>query len=219
MDERMTREETKKILMIIQAAYPNYNPPDKTVTVNLWQEMFEEYPFHQVSSAITAYIKTNKSGFAPSVGDIIDRLQFLYGEKDINEMEAWRLVQKAMSNSGYHADEEFAKLPPAVRKAVVSPAALREWGMMDMDDRGWNVVASNFMRTYRAEVAREKEFARINHQLQNRIESHPKQKCIEHATDTDKEENCIHNGVPMSDRLKKKFLEAMEVKENERTTL
>ena len=32
----MTREETIKALMTIQAAYPNYKPPDKTVTVNTW---------------------------------------------------------------------------------------------------------------------------------------------------------------------------------------
>lgn len=212
----MTREETIKILMVIQAAYPNYKPPDKTVTVNLWFEMFSEYSCQQVSNAVMAYIKTSKSGFAPSIGDIIDRLQFLYGEKDINEMEAWRLVQKAMGNSGYHADEEFAKLPQAVQKAVVSPAALKEWAMMELDDSGWSVVSSNFMRTYRAEVAREKELAKIYPQAQNRIGSCvSNQGRIEQTKVENTEEAQVHSGVPMSDTLKERFLRLMEKEGNE----
>lgn len=212
----MTRDETIKILMVVQAAYPNYKPPDKTVTVNLWCEMLGEYPYQQVSNAVTAYIKTSKSGFAPSIGDIIDRMQLLYGDNGVNEMEAWRLVQKAMGNSGYHADEEFAKLPPAVQKAVVSPAALKEWGMMELSDSGWSVVSSNFMRTYRTEVAREKELAKICPQAQNRIGSGAgSQGRIEQAEVVATEESPAHNGVPMSDALKERFLKLMEKTGNE----
>ena len=48
----MTRDETIEILMVVQAAYPNYKPHDKTVTVNLWYEMLLDYSYQQVGAAV-----------------------------------------------------------------------------------------------------------------------------------------------------------------------
>ena len=57
----MTRDETIKILMVVQAAYPNYKPQNKTVAVNVWTEMLSDIPYEQVSVAVKAYIQTNTS--------------------------------------------------------------------------------------------------------------------------------------------------------------
>lgn len=173
----MTRDETINILMSIQAAYPSFKVPDKTVTVNTWYSLLRDYEYSQVSAALKKYIQTNKSSFAPSIGQIIDEISDIYSENEENEMEAWILVQKAIRNSTYHADEEFAKLPEIVQKAVSHPRQLQEWAIMEnIDGRAWNVMQSNFMRTYRAEVEKEKNMRKLSPDLLNLISQKNKEK-------------------------------------------
>lgn len=173
----MTRDETINILMSIQAAYPSFRVPDKTVAVNTWYSLLRDYEYSQVSAALKKYIQTNKSSFAPSIGQIIDEISDIYSENEENEMEAWILVQKAIRNSTYHADEEFAKLPEIVQKAVSHPRQLQEWAMMEnIDGRAWNVMQSNFMRTYRAEVEKEKNMRKLSPDLLNLISQKNKEK-------------------------------------------
>lgn len=159
----MTRDETINILMSVQAAYPNFRVPDKTIAVNTWYSLLEEYTYEQVNSAVKRYIQTNKSGFAPSIGQIIDQICVMYSNNDANEIAAWGVVLKALRNSTYHSEEEFNKLPLVIQKAVSSPGQLREWATMEnLDGTGLNVIQSNFMRTYRLEIEREKELRRTN---------------------------------------------------------
>ena len=130
----MTRDETKKILMVVQAAYSNFNPPDRTVTVDTWYRFLSDYTYDQVDAAVDTYIRSDTSGFAPDIGKVIEKLQTLFMENSLNEMAAWGMVLRAIRNSGYHAEEEFARLPVTVQKAVVSPGQLREWALADMDE-------------------------------------------------------------------------------------
>lgn len=163
----MTRDETIKILMIIQAAYPNYKPPDKTVAVNVWSEMLSDIPYEQVSIAVKAYIQTDTSGFAPSIGNIREKVQFIFSEEDdLNESAAWEIVWRAICNSGYHAEEEYNKLPPIVQRAVGSPRQLREWGLMEnIDGKSIVVLQSNFQRVFRIEKEREKERKKLSQNI------------------------------------------------------
>lgn len=163
----MTRDETIKILMIIQAAYPNYKPPDKTVAVNVWSEMLSDIPYEQVSIAVKAYIQTDTSGFAPSIGNIREKVQFIFSEEDdLNESAAWAIVWRAICNSGYHAEEEYNKLPSIVQRAVGSPRQLREWGLMEnIDGKSIVVLQSNFQRVFRIEKEREKERKKLSQNI------------------------------------------------------
>ena len=160
----MTRDETIKILMVIQAAYPNYKPQDKTVAVNVWAEMLSDIPYEKVSAAVKMYIQTDTSGFAPSVGDVRERVCDIFAkEDDLNETAAWSLVLKAIRRSTYYSDEEFAKLPPVVQRAVSSPRQLREWATLeDVDGKTLTVIQSNFQRTFRAEQQRERERSKLS---------------------------------------------------------
>ena len=155
----MTRDETIKILMVVQAAYPNYKPQDKTVAVNVWSEMLADIPYEQVSMAVKAYIQSDKNGFAPSIGEVREKVKNIFAEEDeLNETAAWSLVLKAIRRSTYYSDEEFAKLPPVVQRAVASPRQLREWATLeDVDGKTLTVIQSNFQRTFRMEQQRERE--------------------------------------------------------------
>lgn len=160
----MTRDETKKIIRIIADSYPNYKPSNISETVDVWSMMLEDYPYQQIAMALKAYILTDTSGFAPSIGQLVNKLTS--AEPQLNEMEAWSLVSKAIRNGYYGAEEEFAKLPPIVQKAVGNPSNLRAWSHTD-ESSIENVVQSNFMRTYRAVVKRESESAKLPDSLRN----------------------------------------------------
>lgn len=75
---------------------------------------------------------------------------------ELNELEAWSFVRKALRNSGYHANEEFEKLPPIVRKAVGSPDNLYCWSQMDITSVE-NIVQVNFLQVYRMAVNQEEK--------------------------------------------------------------
>lgn len=201
----MTRDETINILMSVQAAYPNFKVPDKTIAVNTWYSLLAEYTYEQVNSAIKRYIKTNKSGFAPSIGQVIEQICNIYSKDSLNEMEAWGFVQKAIRNSTYHAEEEFQKLPEIVQQSVVNPGQLREWAMMEnIDGRALNVMQSNFMRTYRAEVEREKNKNKLSPNIQKLMEKQREYGISQLKMDTE-QKTIVKNSAKISDNIDSKI--------------
>ena len=189
----MTRDETIKILMVIQAAYPNYKPQDKTVAVNVWTEMLSDIPYEKISAAVKSYIQTDTSGFAPSVGDVRERVQLIFsGEDDLNETAAWSLVLKAIRRSTYYSDEEFAKLPPVVQRAVSSPRQLREWATLeDVDGKTLTVIQSNFQRTFRTEQQKERGKQKLSPDVSRLIREKPIPKIKQEKTPSIEEQRVI----------------------------
>lgn len=163
----MTREQTQDFLAMIQGTYPNFNPPNKTVAVNAWRMALEDYEEKQVHLAFKMYMQTDTSGFAPAPGQIIDKIHNLTEPTELNEMEAWSLVQRAICNSTYNSVEEFNNLPPLVQKAVGLPDSLRQWAMTE--DLNKEVVMSNFQRAYKIELQREKELCKMPQAVRDMI--------------------------------------------------
>lgn len=198
----MTREETKKIIMIMSASYPNYKPIDLSMTVDAWSVMLSEYEYEKVETALKAFILSDNSGFAPSIGQLVEKINMLEQEHPLNEMEAWLLVSKALRNGYYGAEEEFEKLPEMVQKAVGHPGNLRNWSQTDILSVE-NVVQSNFIKTYRSIVKRETEKEKLPPGIQSMINVN----CLEvnshviHKEESKKE----WDGVPMPELAKEKF--------------
>ena len=70
----MTEKEVRQLLAMTQAVYPNYNPPSREAAVNAWLMCLSEYDNNVVMAAFKAYITTDTSGFAPSIGQLLDKL-------------------------------------------------------------------------------------------------------------------------------------------------
>lgn len=164
----MTREETVKIIRIMVDSYPNYKPNDISETVDVWQMMLEEYSYQEVSVALKAYILSDDSGFAPSIGKLVSKIHTMTTPQELNEMEAWSLVYKAICNSTYNSVSEFEKLPPLVQKAVGLPDSLREWAMTE--NLNLEVVMSNFQRAYKSELKRHEELQKMPQNVRQLIE-------------------------------------------------
>lgn len=203
----MNKQETIKILTVIQAAYPNYKVQNKETTLELWNEMLFEYSYQQVSAALKAYITSDKSGFAPGIGQIISKVNMLTKPQELNEMEAWALVSKALRNGNYGAVEEFEKLPETVREAVGSPDNLRNWATSDYETIE-TVIQSNFIKTYRSVVERRSVVSSLPQELHEMIESvnPPKQSLQQSNTERITEVEPIkRESNPMPDELRQSF--------------
>lgn len=165
----MTREETVKIIHIMCDCYPNYKPNNLSETVDVWQMMLDEYSYNQVSIALKAYVTSDTSGFAPSVGEIVAKIQLVSQPQELDGMAAWGLVSKALRNGTYGAVEEFNKLPPLVKQAVGMPDNLKNWATSDYQTIE-TVIQSNFLRTYEVVVKRANEINRMPGNIKSLIE-------------------------------------------------
>ena len=165
----MTREETVKIIRIMVDSYPNYKPNNISETVDVWHMMLSDYDYNLVAMALKAYILSDTSGFAPSIGQLVAKIQTLTKPQELSEMEAWSLVKKAISNSAYDYVEEFHKLPPIIQKCIGSAYQLKCWALDE--DFNEQVASSNFARSYRTMVARQEEFVKMPQEIRDVISS------------------------------------------------
>lgn len=150
----MTLEETKKLLMTINAMFPAWKIDNPQETSSAWHWALQDYPAEGIMGALQIYLKTDKSGFAPSVSQLIGCLHEPKQVEQLSEGEAWYLVKQAIRDSGYHAQERFDELPPLVQRAVGGASMLHQWGQTDSDEVN-SVIMSNFQRTYRALLSKQ----------------------------------------------------------------
>lgn len=164
----MTREETLKILMTMQVTYPNYKVQNKDFTLDIWHDMLSEYTYQIVAAALKSYILTDTSGFAPSVGELVEKIQLLTKPDEMNEMEAWSLVRKAIRNGWYGFEKEYSKLPEIVQECIGKATNLRDWSCIESDKID-TVIQSNFIKNYRSVVKRHNEVSKLPPEYQKAI--------------------------------------------------
>lgn len=150
----MTRDEVKKTLAVIKSFYPSWKIEDPALAVEAWTMMLEDYDYNQIQWAVKRYTLTDKSGFAPSIGQLIAQLREANPVKTMSEAEAWGMVQRAIRNSAYNAKEEFDRLPKLVQRAVGSYEVLNAWAMTDIEDTSY--IQSNFLRVF-SELSKREE--------------------------------------------------------------
>lgn len=214
----MTEKEVRQLLAMTQAVYPNYNPPSREAAVNAWLMCLSEYDNNVVMVAFKAYMTTNTSGFAPAPGQLIEILQTLTQPSELNELEAWSIVRKALRNCGYNSEQEFAKLPTVVQKTVGTPQQLKIWACDSEFNE--NVVSSNFIKTYRTEVKRATELNKVPDDIRKLVEMVNQNSFSSQITDKNKHaiklsledkktektgKMEVRNSVPMPEKYKKEF--------------
>jgi len=166
----MTRQEALAIMAMLKTAYPSFykdlSKEELNAAVNLWATMFSEESIQVVTEAIKALMCTLK--YPPTIADVKEKIAMITQPPIMTEMEAWDMVRRAISY--YHANEAFANLPPILQKIVGSPNQLREWALMNVETVN-SVIQSNFMRSYKAKVAQEKEYAMLPESTRQLIQS------------------------------------------------
>ena len=184
----MTAKEFGFLADAIKTYFPRDNVLPTENAMRLWYSELKDIPYQLAHTALRKYVSTNK--FAPTIADIREQVAELnnQNEEELNETAAWSLVLKAIRRSTYYSEEEFAKLPATVQRAVASPKQLWEWATLeDVDGKTLTVIQSNFQRTFRAEQQRERERNKLSpdvlklmRPLNNpQIEDKPKELSIE----------------------------------------
>ena len=154
----MTREQFKVLVKAMKAVYTNPGFIPDQDAFDVWYSMLKDLDYAIASQAVQMHLQTEES--PPTVAGIRKQSAKLKADEadDLNETAAWSLVLKAIRRSTYYSEEEFAKLPATVQRAVASPKQLREWATLeDVDGKTLTVIQSNFQRTFRVEQQRERE--------------------------------------------------------------
>lgn len=158
----MTKKETAQLLFLLKEYYPNsFESSNIENRVNAWYLVLKDHDYQTIQAAMLAFVSTDTKGFMPSVGQLMEKVTSMQNAGGMTELEAWGLVAKALRNSAYGHEEEFAKLPPAVQRVVRDPGQLREWALMDADEVQ-TVIASNFQRSFRTAAKQERDIAGIS---------------------------------------------------------
>lgn len=171
----MTKKDVIGILALLQTEYPasfvRLDDQQMQAKANLWSEIFADDPAQLVYAAVKSIVSGETREFAPSAGDIKNKMYDLTNPSGISETEAWAEVSKAIRNGIYGYETEFSKLSPSVRAAVGRAEQLKEWALMP-ESEVQTVVASNFMRGFKTVEKRERETAMIPESVKTLLESY-----------------------------------------------
>lgn len=212
----MTVDEFGQLAAAIKTYFPRDNMLPTNKAMDLWFDMLKDLTYESAYTALKKHVASSR--FPPTIADIRDGATNFTVPNELNEMEAWSLVSRAIRNSGYNSVEEFAKLPSLVQKAVGLPDQLRTWAL----DENYNeeVVSSNFIKCYRNELARQRELQKMPQNVRRLIEKanvgsysaqieQKRRDVIESASERKQGKiNALemkHEGVPMPERYKERL--------------
>jgi len=166
----MTREEVKKLIMIIQATYPNWNIKNKQETLDAWAFFLEDYEYNSMMMALKTYISSADSGFAPSVSQLISMARKPQELTQADEGAIWREIRPCIRRGIYHAEEDFEKLSPMAKKVVGQPSQLREWAMLESEVID-SVIQSNMKTRIKDIQRRDLEISAMPIEIQTMIQN------------------------------------------------
>lgn len=173
----MTKEEVKKVLMVLEVTFSNFTVDNPERMVDAWHLFLNDYPADEILLALKTYITTQGSAYAPSVSELIAMTRKPVELSVPDEVGLWAAVRKAISRGLYDSQEEFNKLPEIAQKIVRRPEQLYEWAQMESSDID-TVVRSNFRRSYESITRKSAEIAALPKEIREQIESR-EQKGIE----------------------------------------
>lgn len=211
----MTKEQFKIIVKGMKAIYtqPSFIPDQYAFDV--WYNMLKDLDYKTTSRAVQIHMQTSED--IPKPASIRKHVVEFMKDDGLGEEAAWQLVWNAICNSGYHADEEFEKLPPLIKKVVGSPGWLRQRALSEVKDDTISVWQSNFRRAYMAEKKVEQEKNKLSPDVlrfiqaikeNQRISASKEEGKIEHKENKEELEE-PKNTMPQSvkERLEKLFQE------------
>lgn len=165
----ITQDEFKILVKAMKAVYPQETFLPDEDAAKVWFGLLKDLDYKTLSHAVQKHMMVSR--FPPTIADLREQAVSVGNAvpDDQSELAAWSMVRQAISNSSYHSEEEFARLPPLIQKAVGNPANLREMAGMDMDTVN-SVEQSHFIRSYRTMIAREREMQKLSPALRELVE-------------------------------------------------
>lgn len=88
----MTETDAKKIIASMMVSFGSYRPVDVDYVAREWSKYLSDYTYEQISSALKEYILTEKTGFAPSIGQLANLVKVQKKRKYFEELEQMLLA-------------------------------------------------------------------------------------------------------------------------------
>ena len=153
----------KEFLVIVKGLKSVYSDPKFLAgkdAIDVWYGLLCDLPYQVLSLATQKYMMQEQ--YPPTIAGLRKKAAEITApvHEDMSELEAWSLVRKALSNSGYNAEAEFDKLPELCQKAVGNASNLREMALMDTETVN-SVEQSHFIRNYRTVLDRKRVDSQI----------------------------------------------------------
>ena len=160
----MTEKEFATLVAGLKAVYAEPKYIEGKLAMETWYSLLKDLDYEVASMAVQAYMQTET--YPPKPADIRKYASQITSPltNDMSEVEAWGKVSKAICNSLYHSEEEFAKLPKLIQQTLGNHIRLRELAELESNELQ-TVEASNFMRSYRAKLEASKRESQLNESL------------------------------------------------------
>lgn len=173
----MTFQEMAQIMDILEIAYPAFyakqDDDHRMKAMSLWATLFADEPAQLVAMAVKTFIASDTKGFPPNIGQIKGIIGKLTQPKELemSELEAWTIVRKAIKGASMadwsrtmtpeglgppSAVVNYYRLPKILQQLVGDPNQLALWEELPNNEIN-TIIQSNFMRSWRARAAHEKE--------------------------------------------------------------
>lgn len=159
----MTEQETRLILNILKANYPQsfrLNQSEAQALFNLWKMQFVKVPYKIVEDAVNRIISNDDREFAPNVGQVKSKiLNNLAPDTDQKAIHAWEEFRKFISftSSWSSAEEElpvYNKLDSITRRLYTYREAK---SLAQLDKNTLEYRRSEFIRLYKNITIKENE--------------------------------------------------------------
>lgn len=160
----MTKTDTVKLLAVINAAYPNMQISEATVSV--WHELLGDLDINLVLAATKKLIL--ESPYPPTIADIRKRAVEIMTlpEDRIDAAEAWGEVEKAIRWYGYYSEAEaLASMSPRTAKVV----RYIGWREICLNEEP-GVVRGQFLKMYQQVQERDRREMLLPAGLRNEIQ-------------------------------------------------
>lgn len=159
----MNRQETSKILAVLNVAYPRFEikPDQVALTVELWQKSFEDIPFQIVEAAVQKLLL--ESEYPPTIAAVAQRIAEV-SSPTLTAAEAWGEVVEAERKYGYYRQEEAMNSLSALTRKVVEQIGFVNWCISKNVDTE-NTLRAQFRMAYQTMADRQKNDALLPERL------------------------------------------------------
>lgn len=169
MNKFLDNAEFMQLVAEIRAVYEGAIP--NQFAASIWYRALKDIPYRTLCAAWELHVQSSPHSPKPSdLRKCAEQIAKNTAEGIPTFEEVWQRITRALRNSSYHADEEFAKLPEAAQEVVVSPENLQKWAVMDVSELD-TVQKSLSRRIYDTMASRKASNAKLSGRMRNMLDT------------------------------------------------
>lgn len=151
----MKKEEVRQLLVLLKEYFPNsfihHTAEGSKLIFSVWLETFKDEDTKLVQTAVMKLIQSNTTGFAPTIGEIREKMLELTGVHIMTADDVWNRARRFWCNLGTRNPSEieprYKELPEEVKRMFTIDDMIHMADMQTADVI--NYEKPRFMKEYR----------------------------------------------------------------------